>query len=538
MDATTNLAEQAGLPPASATRPPASTVDRRWDVLAGIVLVAALAFRLGHVAEARFAGDEAFQFTVASRVAALQMFPVTGTAITGAVEASIPGGMYYLLNAIPLFFTDRAEGPMVFTSLLNLLALAFGYWLLRREYGRPAALVALLVAVFNPFHVFHSDRQWNPNLMVPFSFAWMYAMTRIVRDQGRWSWFWLPVLLAILLQLHLSATLVVALTGVALAVARPRAIAWKHLAGGGAAAVALYLPYVVWDAQQGFVATKALLANLSGTTAPVAEALRAAYYMVLYPAGDFTYVVAKGNFFPMTEWEFLGGDGARIYADFLGLPGIAGWCLAGGIVAGILASLVAMLGLLVATARRLFRGLRPAIAADPLAMLAAINLPLVLAVFWGRKPFYPHFTIVVFPLALVPIAWAVSRLKPGRAVIAAVGTAIALAAVQGVLTSRWYAQDESLTSVPVQREAARVILDDSNGAPMSFQCALPRSRCNSYPMHILARQEMRRDFVEHDRADLTYSLVLPGEANAVGATRVWDLGPDWLVRRDKASGSR
>jgi hypothetical protein len=519
--------------PAAVSRRTPFLQDRRWDLLAGIVLLAAVVFRLWHVDQARFAADEAYQFSVASRVAAFQMFPVTGTAITGVVEAAIPGGMYYLLNAIPLFFTNRAEGPMVFTSLLNLLGLAFGYWLFRREYGRPAALAALLLAVFNPFHVFHSDRQWNPNLMVPFSFAWMYVMTRIVRGQGRWPFFWLPVLLAILLQLHLSATLVVALTAVALLVARPRTIAWKHLVGGVAAAIGLYLPYLVWDALQGFTATQALLANLAGTTAPVLEAVRALYYMVLYPAGDFTYVVAKGHSFPMTEWQFLGGEGRAILSDFLGLPGIGGVCLAGAIVAGIVVSLGANLGLLVVTTRRFIGGLRAAIVADPLGTLAAINLPLVLAVFWGRKAFYPHFTIVVFPLALVPIAWLVSRLKSRRAVVAAVGLALVLAVAQGVLTSRWYAVDESRISVPVAREAARVIIEDANGAPVAFRCDVPRTRCNSYPLHLIARQETNRDFEERDRADRTYSLVAPGESNAVGAARVWDLGDAWLVRRDR-----
>lgn len=507
--------------------------SRVFDIAACVVLAASLAFRLGFFDQARFASDEALQYGVAKSVAAFDLFPVQGTAITGAVNAYIPGGAYYGILALPLLVFNGPEASMALIVMLSVGGLAIGYRLLRREFGPSAALGGLLLAAFNPFNLFHSDRIWNPNLLLPIGFVFLYLLARTIRGEGRRPSFWLGALLVAAPQIHLSCAHIILLTAVALVVAWPAGFRWRQFAVGMAVGAATYLPYLVADGLRGFENTLALFGNLSGTTAPPIEALRAVYYMVLYAAGDMTYYVAKGAAFPMTEWGFLRKGGLDLMAGFLGLPAWHGVLLIAGIAVGLLASLGATLGMLGCAVVAFARRGRVAVRQNPLMFLAVLNLPLLAILFWGRKAFYPHYTIVVFPLALVPVAWALSRIRSAWLLRCALVVLALVAVAQGVLSARYYRQEEARTSVPVFREAAAAILSDSPGTAVAFGCDLPRTQCSSYPAHVMAHRDLGRDFPEDRAARRRYTLVLPGEEHAVGAVRVWDLGPVWLVRRDR-----
>ncbi len=510
-----------------------SRTSRAWDIAAVVVLVASLAFRLATFGQARFAGDEALQYGVAEDVADFKLFPTKGTAITGAVKAFIPGGAYYGTLALPLLVSDRPEAPMLWIGLLAFAGLVLGWRLLRSEYGSFPAFGAVLVAAFNPFPMFHSDRIWNPNLLLPIGYLFLFLLARTVRGQGRRPAFWLAALLVFAPQLHLSCAHIVLLAVLVLAAARPRGLDWRHLVAGAALGAATYLPYLVVDALAGFTNTRALTGNLAKTTAPAIEALRAVYYMVLYGGGDMTYFVAHGAAVPMTEWGFWRGDGPARMADFLGWPRAEGVLPALGIAAGVLASLVATLSMLGGTVAALWRRRVEAIRSDPLAFTALVNLPLLAFLFWGRKPFYPHYTIVVFPLALVAIAWALARIRDARFATAIAVLLAGVALSQATLVARHYRLDESRTSVPVYRDVAAILLRDNPGGPSAFACALPRAQCMLYPAHVIATREFGRRLHEDGNARVRYTLVEPGEHNARGATRVWDLGPVWLVRRDR-----
>lgn len=510
-----------------------SRSSRAWDIAALVVLAASLAFRLATFSQARFAGDEALQYGIAEDVADFKVFPTHGTAITGAVRAYIPGGAYYATLAIPLLVSDRPEASMLWIGLLAFAGLVLGWRLLRAEYGSFAAFGAVLLAAFNPFPMFHSDRIWNPNLLLPIGYLFAFLLARTVRGQGRSPAFWLAALLVFAPQIHLSCAHIVLLAALVLAAARPKGLPWRHLALGAALGAATYVPYLVADAMQGFQNTRALTGNLAKTTAPAIEALRAVYYMVLYPAGDPTYFVAHGAASPMTEWGFWRGDGPARMAAFLGWPTASGVLPAAGVAAGVLGALAALVAMAGGTIAALWRRGVEAIRTDPLAFAALVNLPLLAFLFWGRKPFYPHYTIVVFPLALVPVAWVLARVRPGRAPVVLAVLLAGIALSQGVLTERHYRTDEARTSVPVYRDVARIVLADNPGAPSAFACALPRAQCASYPAHVIATREFGRTFREDRDARVRYTLSEPGEAHAVGATRVWDLGPAWLVRRDR-----
>lgn len=501
-----------------------------WDILALLTLLGTLVFRLAYLVDARFAGDEAFMYMTARRVAEFKLFPVYGVNMTGE-EIWTPGGLYHLVMAIPLLLSKEIEAPIVLTVLMNILGLGLGYRVFRREYGPAAAFGALALMAFNPFSVYFSDRHWNPDVLVPLGFLWLWLLLRAVRGEGRRPWLWLAILLAVAPQAHLSCSHLTLLTLAVLLVLKPR-VAWRDAWIGAGIGVATYVPYFVWDGMNGFENTVAVLTHVSGQKAPAVEALRALYYQVLYGGGDFTYFLGKGFWFPMTEWGFLGGDGWRLTKEFYGLPEAQGWALAGAVGLGVLASLTAHLGLVGAGIVRAVRGGRVALARDPLAAVVLVNLPLMLGtLLLSRKAFYPHYTMVLFPLSAAALAWMLGRLRgPAPMVVAAVA-AVALAAVQGGLCARYYETEESKTSLEVMREATRTILEDSEGKPAAFDCLLPRTRQGSYPVHILSREYFHKPFREDSGAPIRYALVPRDSPAGRTAKKVWEVGRVWLIRR-------
>ena len=172
--------------------------------------------------------------------------------------------------------------------------------------------------------------------------------------------------------------------------------------------------------------------------------------------------------------------------------------------------------------------------AGTLTTLAVLNLPLVLgSLLLSRKAFYPHYTIALFPLASVAIARALRDVPPRAVTFAVLPIALAVACGHGVLCSRLYTREESRTSLPVLREATGVILQDAGGSRFALNLAVPRNRTGTWPMHILAREYFEQPFREDGKAPIRYTLQPAGtSAPPRDATRVWEIGSMWLVRRD------
>jgi len=503
---------------------------RTVDAVALAVLLATLVFRLIHVGDARFAGDEAWLYQQAGHVAALETFPVYGTHITGSF-VRVPGGLYHLIMALPLIFTNDPLAPMVLTVVLGVLGLGLGYLVFRREYGHTGALGALSLAAFNPFSVLFGDRHWNPNILIPIGFLWLSIVVRALRGKGRLTWMWLAALLVISPQLHLSCVQLALVTLTTVLIARPGGFRIGHVLAGTGLGAATYIPYLVWDGLNGFGNTVALFSHVAGSAASPIEAVRAAYYMPLYGAGEYTYVIAKGFWFPMTEWGFYEGRGLSMMRDFLGIPTASGWIMAGSLCVALLVSVSGHAGLLSAQVVRLVRRGREAVELDPLATLAVVNLPILMAsMLLSGKAFYPHYSIVVLPLALVPAAWLISRASRPTFLIAAAPLLALVMLTHGTLTAWVYERDEAPVSSNVFVETAGVILQDSHGAGVDIRIPLPRTRVGTYPIRVLAREYYGAGIVEDPKSRTRYTIVPPGHQAAKRAVRVWEVGPMWLVK--------
>lgn len=500
-----------------------------WDLGVAALLVATLGFRLFTFEDARFAGDEAFMFAKAKSVAQFKEFPVTGVNMSGD-NVWTPGGLYHIVMALPLLVSKTPQAAIVFTITLAIAGLALGHIIFRKEYGPFGSFIAISLAAFNPFGVFFSDRHWNPNILPALGFLWLFLLLRAMRNNSPRVWTGLAFLLAVAPQAHLSTTHLTLLTLAVVVITRPR-VRWGRVALGVALGVVTYIPYFIADFRDGWVNTDKILHHMAEAAAPAGEALRATYYQVLYGGGDFTYFVGKGFWFPMTEWGFFFSEGRGYYAELLGLPSFSGVLMALVIATAVLFSLAGHVHMLAEKTVGLFRRGFESTREDPLATIAIINLPLILGTMLiSHKAFYPHYTIVLFGLALVPIARLAGHL--GRSVTLRTGFlagVLIVVAVHGFLVFKYYRTEESKGSLYLQRETIRVIDEDSMGRSFQFSFAMPRTRLGSYSLRIMADKSL--PFREDRNAKMHYILAPIDSPHGKSADAIWEIDGKWLIRK-------
>jgi hypothetical protein len=246
------------------------------------------------------------------------------------------------------------------------------------------------------------------------------------------------------------------------------------------------------------------------------EALRACYYQVLYAAGEITYFVAKGYWFPMTEWGFYGRGGIAEVRTLLGQ-----WWL--------FVLVLSCMSLIFSLVAHVF-SFRSAFGKKPLPFLVFLNIPLLfLDTLMSRKAFFPHYTISLFPLALVAVAeFGSYAMERGKALLFPL--ALMTCFYHGVVTARIYEHHEAPVSYTVLKEMANVVAQDADRSAVRLEFRIPRTRIGSYELKILAREIFGQKINEDSKSRITYALVPPYDKLANSVTKAWDLGYAWLLK--------
>lgn len=148
-----------------------------WITLAGIVLLAAL-LRLSLPGTSPFASDEARVSLLALEMAQAGI-PVTQGISSSVGARNLPASIYAFVP--PFLLSTDPVLAVLYVGLLNVLAIAGVWWLVRRTWGASAALVAALYLTLSPFQVFYSRSIWAQNLLLPLTVAWLLAVMRAIQ---------------------------------------------------------------------------------------------------------------------------------------------------------------------------------------------------------------------------------------------------------------------------------------------------------------------------------------------------------------------
>lgn len=212
----------------------------------GLILILALAgvLRLGWPGIQEFKRDEAALLSLSLDLAEGVSFPLRGIGSSVGVPNS-PVSVY--LYAIPMLApwnrTPARAGS--FAGELGVLAVCLTWFVARRYWGRRAALLAALMFAASPWAAIYTRKVWAQNLIPLFTLAWM-ASGLLAFAEGRKRWIAAHLLLlAVLLQIHLSGLALVPVTLLALVLYRSR-LDLRWLSAGAGLGLASFLPIAVY----------------------------------------------------------------------------------------------------------------------------------------------------------------------------------------------------------------------------------------------------------------------------------------------------
>ena len=221
--------------------------QRHWQewLLVAVLIGLAAGLRLGWMGTTEFKADEA-------RLLALALDMADGRLALHGISSSVglPNfPMSVWLYALPLVVWPHAYAAMLFTGLLNTLAVLAGYWLVRRYWGMMAAVAATLMFAVSPWAVIFSRKIWAQDLLPLFVMLWVIGLALALVDRKpRFMWLAL-VALALAVQIHLAALALVPATLVLMMVFWRR-LSWKDVLIGAGLGVLTAVPFFIYLAQQ------------------------------------------------------------------------------------------------------------------------------------------------------------------------------------------------------------------------------------------------------------------------------------------------
>jgi hypothetical protein len=226
-------------------------------LIVGILLLAAF-LRMGQPGLVEFKRDEALLMSRALDVAQGQQFHLRGIS-TSVGFPNTPVSVW--LYAIPLLVWDHVYAGILFTGLLNTAAVFGCWWLVRRYWGPGSALAAALMFAVSPWAVFHSQKIWAQNLLVPLVMIWAISAALAFVERKTWAVILHLLSLAIAIQVHFAAVALVPATIIFLIVFRRR-VNWRLVLLSGFLALLTAIPFVYYLSSAGPSATGGLPANV------------------------------------------------------------------------------------------------------------------------------------------------------------------------------------------------------------------------------------------------------------------------------------
>ena len=205
-----------------------------------LILVTAGILRMGWPGLTEFKRDEALLMSLALDIAEFDQFHLQGI-ISSVGFPNFPMSVW--LYALPLFLWKHVYAATLFTGFLNTAAIFGCWWLVRRYWGKEAALAAALMFAVAPWAIFHSQKIWAQNLLPPLVMGWAIGAA-LAFVEGRRGAILLHLLcLFVAIQLHLAAIALLPATAILLVIFRRR-VAWRLVLLSAGLALLMVLPFV------------------------------------------------------------------------------------------------------------------------------------------------------------------------------------------------------------------------------------------------------------------------------------------------------
>jgi 4-amino-4-deoxy-L-arabinose transferase-like glycosyltransferase len=223
-------------------------LSRRWEwFLAALILFLAGGLRLGWPGLTEFKADEARLLALAFEMIEERRLALRGISSSVGLP-NFPVSVW--LYALPLLLWPHVYAATLFTGLLNTLAAAGCYALVRRYWGVGAALAATLMLAVSPWAVIFSRKIWAQNLLPLLVLGWAAgALLALVEKRPKFLLLHF-VCLALAVQIHLAAVALIPATAVLLLIFWRR-LDWRQVGLGLGLAGATLIPFLLYLARHG-----------------------------------------------------------------------------------------------------------------------------------------------------------------------------------------------------------------------------------------------------------------------------------------------
>ncbi len=369
---------------------------RRWEWASVIaILFLAAILRLGLPGVVEFKRDEATLSRLALDLAQGEHFPWLGIGSSVGFPNS-PINVY--IFALPYLISDNPLITTLFVGFLNIVAVALLWKMARRYFGPQAALVSGILYAVSPWAALYSRKIWAQDILPPFVIATVFSALLGFVERKRWAQLIHLPLLAITVQVHFGAVVLVPLTAIIALLHRQN---WRRewwLSIG--AAILMGMPYVygLYEADQ--LSLAALRDSLASGAVDAEETPRELSSEAL----DYAWFTVAG-----TDIHSLAG--AEQYQRYLNsVPSV------------YTLFKIIPLGVVLATMALLYR--RP----SRLVLILVIWLVLPVIAFsytWAAPQ--PHYMIPMMPAAFLLLGGGLALLlEYGRSAIYGVGVVLAV----------------------------------------------------------------------------------------------------------------
>jgi hypothetical protein len=214
---------------------------REW-LLVALILLLAGGLRLGWPGLTEFKADEARLLALSFEMVEERRPALRGISSSVGLP-NFPVSVW--LYALPLLLWPHVYAATLFTGLLNTLAAAGCYALVRRYWGVGAALAATLMLAVSPWAVIFSRKIWAQNLLPLLVLGWgAGALLALVEKRPKFILLHF-VCLALAVQTHLAAVALVPATAVLLLIFWRR-LDWRQVGLGVGLAAATVIPFLLY----------------------------------------------------------------------------------------------------------------------------------------------------------------------------------------------------------------------------------------------------------------------------------------------------
>lgn len=253
----------------------ATLFNKYWHQLALLaIIILTIILRMGQPTLVEFKRDEATIARLGQAIAREGYLPAVGVDSSLGID-NLPLTLY--LMALPLRLWSDPLAAVIFTMLLNVLAVGACYGVGRAFFDKNVALIATFLFAVSPWAVLYARKIWSRTLPI-FTIAFMAALFITFVWKKRWALVAAFVSLAALLGVQLECLAFIPVLGVALILYR-REVAWKPLLVGMGLCVLLLSPYIIHDAFNEWENTRGLLAYTGGEGVFSWDALRYAFML-------------------------------------------------------------------------------------------------------------------------------------------------------------------------------------------------------------------------------------------------------------------